>query len=100
IYQRNVGFDEFVHPHVMHFPHGWMGYEYILCMNPYAGGAPGGSETLENPAIYGSHDMINWEPFKHFENPLADSTNFVESRSFLSDNVWFYDPLTGEILCI
>lgn len=101
IYQRNVGFDEFVHPHVMHFPHGWMGYEYILCMNPYAGGAPGGSEVLENPAIYGAHDMKGpWKPFRHFENPLADSTNFVMSRSFLSDNVWFYDPLTGEILCI
>lgn len=96
IYRENVDNPQFVHPHVMHFPHGFLGYEYLMCINPY----PGGNDQLENPILYGSHDMIDWQLFRHLDQPLADASRYGDGANFLSDNTLFYDPLTGELICM
>lgn len=95
-YRENVANAQFVHPHVMHFPHGFLGYEYLMCINPY----PGGNDQLENPILYGSHNMIDWHLFGHLDQPLADASRYGDGANFLSDNTLFYDPLTGELICM
>ncbi|MGA0615958.1 hypothetical protein [Paracoccus sp. KR1-242] len=95
IYQENVANPQFVHPYVGFFPHGWLGYEYVMCINPY----PGGNDQLENPFLFGSHDMLNWDLLTHLEQPLSDPSRFGDSTNFLSDNAFAYDPYTGELIC-
>lgn len=97
-YQQNVGLDEFVHPHVLHFPHKFLGYEYLLCMNPYPGGSV--NDDLENPILYGSDNMIDWHLFTHFPQPLSDASSHGDYVVYLSDSTLFYDPLYGELVCL
>lgn len=95
MYQENIANPQFVHPYVGFFPHGWLGYEYIMCINPY----PGGNDQLENPFLFGSHDMLNWDLLTHMEQPLSDPSRYGDSTNFLSDNAFTYDPFTGELIC-
>lgn len=82
--------DQFVHPKILHFPFGWNGYRWIMGITPYA------SEPEENPCLYGSNDLKNFDLLSNWaEMPLAKPTG-----RYLSDISLTYDPTTGEIVCL
>ena len=85
-----------VHPHVLEFYNGFRGYRYIVAITPYHLT----NEALENPCIYGSNDLINFDLLDGFEQPLDVRPTPTFSNGHNSDNVLAYDPKTGELICI
>lgn len=82
--------DQFVHPRMLYFPHGWHGYRWIMGINPYA------TFVEENPCLYGSNDLRNWQLLSHWAPmPLA-----TPAKAYLSDIMLTYDPTRGEIICL
>ena len=85
-----------VHPHVLEFYNGFRGYRYIVAITPYHLS----KEAMENPCIYGSNDLINFDLLDGFEQPLDVRPTPTFSNGHNSDNVLAYDPKTGELICI
>ena len=88
--------DSFVHPAVAYFPHRFMGFEYLMVVNPY----PDANDQLENPVLYGSHDMQNWTLFTHIQQPLAWAEDYDPSfvNTYLSDPWITYNPHSRELI--
>lgn len=85
--------DQVVHPSIVEFYDGFRGYKYWLALTPYKDT----NDVYENPCIYGSNDLINFELLDGFEQPLANKPD--ESSGHLSDVGLTYDPKTGELIC-
>lgn len=82
--------DRVVHPYLIEFYGGFRGYRYWMTLTPYQGG------PHENPVVYGSNDLLNFEMLTGFNQPLdlpRDNTN-------ISDVAFAYDPTSGELTCI
>ena len=88
--------DGVVHPHILEFYNGFRGYRYIICITPYYLT----NEAEENPCIYGSNDLINFDLLDGFDQPLDVRPTPAYSNGHNSDNVLAYDPRTGELICI
>lgn len=88
--------DGFVHPHILEFYNGFRGYRYIIAITPYYLT----NEAEENPCIYGSNDLINFDLLDGFDQPLDVRPTPDYSTGHNSDNVLTYDPRTGELICI
>ena len=88
--------DGVVHPHILEFYNGFRGYRYIICITPYYLT----NEAEENPCIYGSNDLINFDLLDGFDQPLDVRPTPEFSNGHNSDNVLAYDPRTGELICI
>ncbi len=84
------------HPHILEFYNGFRGYRYIVAITPYHLS----NEAIENPCIYGSNDLINFDLLDGFEQPLDVRPTPTFSNGHNSDNVLAYDPKTGELICI
>lgn len=88
--------DGVVHPHILEFYNGFRGYRYIVAITPYYLT----NEAEENPCIYGSNDLINFDLLDGFDQPLDVRPTPAYSSGHNSDNVLAYDPRTGELICI
>ncbi|MDM1769401.1 hypothetical protein HX132_16900 [Acinetobacter sp. 226-4] len=88
--------DGVCHPNILEFWNGFLGYRYIVCMTPYFNT----NEAEENPCIYGSNDLINFDLLDGFEQPLDPRPMPSFSNGHNSDNVLTYDPRSGELICI
>lgn len=84
------------HPHILEFYNGFRGYRYIVAITPYHLT----NEAEENPCIYGSNDLINFDLLDGFDQPLDVRPQPAYSTGHNSDNVLAYDPKTGELICI
>lgn len=78
-----------VHPYIIEFNGGFRGYRYLLCINPYD------HESHENPTIYGSHDLVNFELTTGHANPLEKP----RPGRYFSDSGFCYDPQNGMLVC-
>ena len=81
--------DQVVHPYIFECIGTMRGYRYILSINPYT------YEIHENPVIYGSNDLENFEMLTGFAQPL----DTPPEGGFLSDTGFTYDPELGELIC-
>lgn len=81
--------DKVVHPYVIEFKNLFRGYRYLLCITPYA------QESNENPTLFGSNDLLDWQLLTGFLQPIATPID----NKFLSDNGFCYDPLNGMLIC-
>ena len=88
--------DGVVHPHILEFYNGFRGYRYIVAITPYYLT----NEAVENPCIYGSNDLIDFDLLDGFDQPLDVRPTPAYSNGHNSDNVLAYDPRTGELICI
>lgn len=90
--------DGMVHPHILEFYNGFRGYRYIVGMTPYRLA----NDAYENPCIYGSNDLINFELLTGFDQPLDPRPPQTAggASAYNSDIVLTYDPRTGELICI
>ncbi|WP_180036690.1 MULTISPECIES: hypothetical protein [unclassified Acinetobacter] len=80
--------DWVVHPFLIECIGTMRGYRYILAINPYT------FEAHENPVIYGSNDLINFEMLTGFVQPL----DTPPEGGFLSDSGFTYDLNRGELV--
>ncbi len=80
--------DEFVHPHIIECVGSFRGYRYILMINPFS------AEIYENPVIYGSNDLTNFDMLDGFSQPL----DVPQDGGYLSDSFFTYDPVNGELI--
>lgn len=81
--------DDIVHPHIIETIDGIRGYKYIMGITGYL------NVREENPMIFGSNDLINFELLTGFVQPLG----LPESTGYLSDIGFIYDPTTGDFIC-
>lgn len=81
--------DWVVHPFIFECIGTMRGYRYILAIDPYT------FEAHENPVIYGSNDLENFEMLTGFTQPL----DTPPEGGFLSDSGFTYDPELGELIC-
>lgn len=81
--------DWVVHPFIFEAVGTIRGYRYIMAINPYK------FESHENPVIYGSNDLDNFEMLTGFDQPL----DTPPEGGFLSDSGFTYDPASGELIC-
>lgn len=88
--------DGVCHPNIIEFYNGFRGYRYIIAITPYYLT----NEAEENPCIYGSNDLINFDLLDGFDQPLDVRPIPDYSTGHNSDNVLTYDPKTGELICI
>lgn len=86
---KHANDDKVVHNHVIEFKELFRGYRYIMCINPYTVVAD------ENPNLYGSNDLNNWELLSGIEQPL----DYPESGHYHSDSGLAYDPINGLLIC-
>jgi len=61
------GSGQAIHPSVLYFPAGFVGWRYVMAITPY----PFTDAQYENPSVYGSMDGIHWYVPVGVENPLV-----------------------------
>jgi len=83
------------HPSLIEFYNGFLGYKYLCAITPYHNT----QESQENPCIYGSNDLENFELLDGFTQPL-DVPPPSQYNGHNSDNVLAHDPRTGELICV
>ena len=90
--------DGMVHPHILEFYNGFRGYRYIVGITPYRRA----NDAYENPCIYGSNDLINFELLTGFDQPIDPRPPQTSGGAvaYNSDIVLTYDPRTGELICL
>lgn len=81
--------DKVVHPYVIEFKSLFRGFRYLMCITPYT------MESNENPTIFGSKDMAEWELLTGFVQPLSSP----QPDTYHSDNGFCYDPINGMLVC-
>lgn len=81
--------DRVVHPYVIEFKSLFRGFRYLMCITPYT------MESNENPTIFGSKDMAEWELLTGFVQPLSSP----QPDTYHSDNGFCYDPINGMLVC-
>ena len=82
-----------VHPSIAEFWGGLNGYRYYVALNPYGNGG----EPVENPCLYGSNNLQDFDLLDFVPQPLDKPAVIVQ---YLSDNHISYDPNTGEMLIV
>lgn len=92
-YRNNDGV---CHPHIIEFYNGFRGYRYLMLLTPYYDT----KEQYENPCVYGSNDLIDFELLDGFQQPLADRPISEFGDNHNSDNVFAHDPRSGELIAI
>lgn len=95
-YPDNMTERSFVHPYVSYFPQRFMGWTYLMVVNPY----PQTQPLYENPVLYGSENMQDWTLLTHIPQPLAwGEDRFPKAvGTYLSDPWMAYHPLTRELI--
>lgn len=89
-YGDNQGY----HPKVLNFKEAWHGYKYWMTFSPF----PNGNEKYENPHIYASNDLINWEVPKGLTNPIVGTPdNFIDNKIYNSDPHIVYNSDNDQI---
>ncbi|HHP8035202.1 TPA: hypothetical protein ACSIR4_004181, partial [Acinetobacter baumannii] len=93
VYQKDDGV---VHPHILEFRNGFLGYRYILGLTPYYNT----QDKYENPCIYGSHDLQNFVLIDKFPQPFSErpAEEVPEQKVYNSDDFFTYDYYSGELL--
>lgn len=88
--------DGIVHPHILEFRNGFLGYRYILGLTPYFLT----QDKYENPFIYGSNDLQNFEMIDKFPQPFSERpvAEFEGQYAYNSDDFFTYDFHSGELL--
>lgn len=81
--------DMVVHPNIIECLTPIRGYKYILALNGLT------REDEENPFVYGSNDLVNFDLLDGFVQPM----DLPVTDGYLSDICWTYDPTTGELVC-
>ena len=95
--QFPYGLDGNVHPYILTMRKPLYGYRYLLLdsCHLYA------SESIENPVMFGSNDMINFELVPDVKQPMRSpmlGTNGNAYNSYLSDPWFSYDPTDGALI--
>lgn len=83
-----------VHPQILEFPNGFMGYRYLVTITGYTNG----SLAEENPFLLGSNDLQSFELLTGLIDE-PDSYTWEHGTVYNSDCFTFYDIKTGE-LCV
>jgi len=81
--------DGVVHPYVVEFYGQFRGYRYMMAINPYS------SNQHENPVIYGTDDLENFDLLPYMEQPLGGPPAY----GYCSDSGFAYNLPTGELVC-
>lgn len=96
-YLKNSGgnSDQVVHPFICKSSKTVSGFNYIMLITPFHGT----NDMYENPCVYGSNDLREFELLKQFEQPLADvlPTGYY---NYNSDPCCVFDHMTGEFCVI
>ena len=81
------GYNQPMHPDILHLPEGFHGFKYWLAYTPY----PFMMDKFENPCIAASNDSISWVTPTGVKNPIAPPP--VDSRigGHFSDTDIIYD---------
>lgn len=88
--------DGVVHPNIIEFYNGFRGYRYLMKLEPYYDT----QEAFENPCVYGSNDLVNFDLLDGFKQPLADRPVHEFGTAHNSDGVFTYDPRTGDLILV
>lgn len=93
VYKKDDGV---VHPHILEFRNGFLGYRYILGLTPYYLT----QDKYENPCIYGSHDLLSFELIDKFPQPFSERpiVEFENQHAYNSDDFFTYDFYSGELI--
>lgn len=93
VYRKDDGV---VHPHILEFRNGFLGYRYILGLTPYYLT----QDKYENPCIYGSHDLLNFELIDKFPQPFSERpiVELENQHAYNSDDFFTYDFYSGELI--
>lgn len=86
--------DEFVHPHIMEFPHGFSGFRYLLAVT----GFEAAREKLEKPYLFGSNDLEHFFLLHGVRQPIFSPISEGDGHS--SDVALAYDFRSSELLCL
>lgn len=88
---------ETTHPSIVVFDDKpWNGYRYWMGLSPY----PQGDDSKENPCIYASNDLENWEEPVGLENPISPMPeNYERGVVYNSDPDLFYNSDTDSLEC-
>lgn len=88
---------ETTHPSILSFEEEpWNGYRYWMAVSPY----PAGDDSQENPCIFASNDLENWETPKGLVNPLSPTPeNYEKGIIYNSDPDLIYNSDTNQLEC-
>lgn len=96
-YLKNSGgySDQVVHPFICKSSKTVSGFNYIMLITPFHAT----NDMYENPCVYGSNDLREFELLKQFSQPLADvlPTGYY---NYNSDPCCVFDHITGEFCVI
>ncbi|EPR82881.1 hypothetical protein [Acinetobacter gerneri] len=82
--------DHVVHPFLCNFYKTFRGFKHLLLLTPYRDT----KDYYENPCVYGSNDLVNFELLSDMPQPLYE--RYPGSYNYNSDNFGVYDHTTGE----
>ncbi len=88
---------ELVHPSVVHFPNGWRGWAWWMCVTPYPQATKLDSAIWENPSILVSNDGVNWVEHPSVTNPVAACPSDSLSQG---DVGLCYNPNADELIVV
>ena len=91
--KNNEYLNQYTHPSVVNFAEGWNNYKYWMAVTPYTNI----NQSLENPHIVASNDMIHWKEPNPDANPLdlpADTGD-----TYLSDVCLVYNSDLNRLEC-
>lgn len=88
---------ETTHPSILAFEEkAWNGYRYWMAVSPY----PQGDESQENPFIFASNDLQNWEEPEGLVNPIYPMPeNYEKGKVYNSDPDLIYNSDTDSLEC-
>lgn len=81
------GYNQPMHPDILHIPEGFHGFKYWLAYTPY----PYMMDKFENPCIAASNDSINWVAPRGIKNPIAPPPTDSRAGGHFSDTDIIYD---------
>lgn len=87
--------NQVVHPYICKFQKTVMGYKWIMLITPFHST----NDMYENPCVYGSNDLKNFELLDTFEQPLMGLLPTGE-YNYNSDPSCVFDHGTGEFCVI
>ncbi len=88
-----------IHPNILEFPNGFNGWRYIKVTTGYGSGETVGGVEIENPFLYGSNDLANFELLTGVLD-APDSVDWEWGIQYNSDAVLAHDPITNELVII
>ena len=91
--KNNDYLNQYTHPSVVNFAEGWNNYKYWMAVTPYTNI----NQSLENPHIVASNDMIHWKEPNPDANPLDLPANTGDT--YLSDVCLVYNSNLNRLEC-